>query len=276
MHSADAPADSQVSVESYLRRIAYDGPRAPTLAVLSALQRAHMTAIPFENIDVMLGRPISLAPQDLERKLIAQRRGGYCFEHNLLFAAVLRALGFELQTLAGRVHAGSASAVPPRTHMVLLVAIDGVRFVVDPAFGAFGARTPLPLEAGRVHEGICERHRLRKLQGVDVEEWMLEGEHLDEFKPLYSFTLEPRHRIDYEVANHYTSTHPDSRFRRMLVVQRVTPDGRIVLRGSQLTRRVGAQEQVSTVGGGAALVEVLEAEFGLRVPEAAALTVLGA
>lgn len=103
------------------------------------------------------------------------------------------------------------------------------------------------------------------------EEWALEGEYRGQFVPLYSFTLEGRHRIDYEVANHYTSTHPASGFKRGFIVQRVTPQGRLVLRGTQLTRRTGSDEEVLAIRNGRDLVEVLASDFGLDVPEAEAL-----
>lgn len=109
-----------LDLQAYLRRIGYQGAVEPTRRVLEALHLAHATHIPFENLDILLGRPIALDLASLQSKLVARRRGGYCFEHNLLFAAVLREFGFEPTLLAARVRFRT-TAVLPRTHMLLLV-----------------------------------------------------------------------------------------------------------------------------------------------------------
>src|SRR5436189_3482 len=119
-----------LNVADYLQRIDYRGPLEPTLEVLKNLHRAHAIRIPFENLDIMLGRPILLDLPSLEAKLVQARRGGYCFEQNTLFAAALGQLGFDVTTLAARVRLNRAR-IAPRTHMLLLVTVEGNSYVAD-------------------------------------------------------------------------------------------------------------------------------------------------
>jgi N-hydroxyarylamine O-acetyltransferase len=134
--------DEQFS--SYLRRIEFEGDLRADLATLDALHLAHATHIPFENLDVLLRRPIRLDLDSLHAKLVGGRRGGYCFEHNLLFAAALEKIGFAVTRLAGRVRYGST--VPrPRTHTLLSVEVDGTRWLADVGFGAEGLLLPVPM-----------------------------------------------------------------------------------------------------------------------------------
>lgn len=261
--------DSAFHLPAYLERLGGVARPAPTLAGLRELLTAHIHHIPFENLDVLLGHGIRLDLTSLQHKLVAARRGGYCFEHNLLFLAALQELGFEVTPIAGRVWVGSQGITPPPTHMVLLVTLRGAPYLCDAAFGAFGCRHPVPLDDGIVMAGTCERHRLVRVG----REWQLEGEHEGRFVTLYSFTLEPRELIDYEVANHYTATHPQSRFRQQLMVHRCTADGRVVLRNDELIHQRAGEALRRRVGDRDELVRVLADEFGLDVPEARALRV---
>lgn len=254
---------------AYTKRIGYSGPLSPDLTVLTELHAAHVAALPFENLDVLLGREIRLDLPALEHKLLAQPRGGYCFEHNVLFAAALEHVGFRVTRLAGRVHVGSPTPVPARTHMLLLVELPEGPFIADGAFGALGARVPLPLSDGYVVDGVCERKRLRRREN----DWLLESEFRSEFVPLYSFTLEPHAHIDYEVANHYTATHPSSRFRHGLLVQRATENGRLVIRNDQLLTWENGQENTRQIRSRDELVDVLRSLFAIELPEAARLVV---
>src|SRR5215470_2919639 len=132
-------------LDAYLARTGYAGELAPTRATLDALHLAHATRIPFENLDILLGRPIRLDLASLQAKLVRDRRGGYCFEQNRLFASVLESLGFTVTTLAARVRFGTP-AVLPRTHMLVQVDVDGVRLLADVGFGAFGLLLPIALD----------------------------------------------------------------------------------------------------------------------------------
>src|SRR4051794_35005419 len=142
-------APPALDLDAYLARVGYAGELRPTAAVLAALHRAHATHIPFENLDVLLGRPIRLDLEGLQAKLVRGRRGGYCFEQNVLFAAVLEQVGFRLTRLAARVRFGAAGP-RPRTHMLMRVEADGRPWLADVGFGGEGLLEPLPLAPGRV------------------------------------------------------------------------------------------------------------------------------
>jgi N-hydroxyarylamine O-acetyltransferase len=135
-------------LDAYFDRIRWTGCTTANYATLAGLVDAHMSRIPFENLDVLLGRGISLDLSSLQRKLVDQRRGGYCFEHASLFAAVLETLGFSVTAHTARVVLFQPRSESPRTHMFLAVALDGETFVVDPGFGAQAPRVPLPLRDG--------------------------------------------------------------------------------------------------------------------------------
>ena len=139
----NSPATAGLDLDAYLRRIGYSGDLQPTRAVLVALHLAHATHIPFENLDVLLKRPIRLDLASLQAKLVTAGRGGYCYEQNGLFAAVLRELGFAVTPLAARVRYRVTLALP-RTHMTLLVQAGGEGFLADVGFGSAGLLLPVP------------------------------------------------------------------------------------------------------------------------------------
>jgi len=134
-----------LDLDAYCRRIHWTGDTSPTVETLAGLLAAHTARIPFENLDVLLRRPLRLDPGSLQDKLVHARRGGYCFEHATLFAAVLEALGFRPVRHAARVVLFAPHTEVPRSHMFLTVPVDGATFVVDPGFGAFTAGFPVPL-----------------------------------------------------------------------------------------------------------------------------------
>ena len=136
-----------LDLDAYLGRIGERPPLAPALEGLAALHRAHCAAVPFENLDILLGRPIDLDLPALEAKLVRARRGGYCFEQNTLFKAALEALGFPVIALAARVRAGT-TGVRPRTHMLLRVDLAEGTFLADVGFGGDGLLHPIPLAEG--------------------------------------------------------------------------------------------------------------------------------
>lgn len=248
-------------LDAYLARIGYGGPVDPTVACLDALHLAHVSSIPFENLDILLGRPIHLDLESLQDKLVRGRRGGYCFEHNILFAAALEAIGFRVTRLAARVRLGTGE-VTARTHMVLRVDAEGSEWLADVGFGGGSVLQPIPLEPGPVVEQFGWSFRLidddagRVLQALRPDGWL----------DYYSFTFEAQHPIDYEVANHYTSTHPNSPFTRIATVQLSSPDRSLVLRGHTLTEVTPSGEVVSEVSADE-LLDVLAARFTLVFPE---------
>src|SRR5438067_1916603 len=198
-------------LDDYLRRVGVDPPLDPTADTLRRLHRGHRTAFLFENLTIQTGGRISVAVADLERKFLDEGRGGYCFEHNTLFAAALADLGFTTTTLLGRVRRGP----PPqrgRTHMVLIVLIGGEPWLADVGFGAQSLIEPIPFREGAQSQQLGLAYTLRREDRL----WVLATADMD----LYEFSDDPQTPADVEIANHYTSTHPASIFRRTLTIQR--------------------------------------------------------
>jgi N-hydroxyarylamine O-acetyltransferase len=217
-----------VRLQDYLGRIGLRGLLAGAdLDLLRRVHLAHREAFLFENITIQTGGSIRLGLDDLQRKFLDEGAGGYCFEHNTLFAAALRDLGFAPVTLLGRVRRG-----PPerwcRTHMVLRVG----DMLADTGFGGMGLLEPMALRDGeRSMQGGLE-YALRRENGL----WVLSATDASETQDLYEFTEDPQTPWDVEVANHFTSTHLESVFRRTLTIQRSHRDERLILRSDALTR----------------------------------------
>lgn len=217
---------------AYLTRIGYDGSRAPTKEVLRGVVAAHGRTIPFENLDPLMGVPVDLLdPVVLSEKLVARRRGGYCYEHNGLLGYVLAALGYGVERLAGRVvwMLGDDAPLPAMTHNVLAVTVPGVdeRLLVDVGFGGQTLSSPIRLVAGPVQQTRHEPYRIVE-RGAEL---VLEAQVRGEWRPLYVFTTEPRPLIDLQVGSWYVSTHPSSTFVVGLSAALVTDEGRYNLRG---------------------------------------------
>jgi N-hydroxyarylamine O-acetyltransferase len=254
-------APAVLDLDAYLKRVGYTGDLAPCLTSLCGLHRAHATHIPFENLDILLGRSIELDLTSVQAKLVSARRGGYCFEQNTLFAAVLEAAGFKVTRLGARVLMGTEH-VRPRTHMLLAVDTGGASWLADVGFGGEGLLTPILLDQkdpveqfGRVYR-VDDRRTIKVLQTLHPDGWF----------DLYAFTLEPQYPIDYVVANHYTSTHSDSIFVKTLIVQRLSEESRWVLRNRELTEIYDRKTTTRTVPGNDALLSELARVFGLHFP----------
>jgi N-hydroxyarylamine O-acetyltransferase len=191
-------------LDAYLDRIGLAG--RPTLA---EMHRAHATSIPFENLDPRRGVPVSLALDDLQRKLVAERRGGYCFEQNLLFKGALEALGARVELLLARVRVGAEPGVTrPRSHLLLRVELDGSRWHADVGFGMGTPLDPLPFGPGGEHDQSGWSFRVV----ADGEELVLQAVDGGHWSDLYAFRVEPVPMVDVETSNWFTSTHPRSPF----------------------------------------------------------------
>jgi N-hydroxyarylamine O-acetyltransferase len=258
MRSTDSTA---VDLAAYFARVDFAGEPRPDRATLEALHLAHATHIPFENLDVLLGRPIRLDLPSLQRKLVHDRRGGYCFEQNLLFAAVLEQIGFVVTRLAARVRFG-ADRLLPRTHMLMRVDVGGDAFAADVGFGGAGLLLPVPLTPGEHHAQFAWSFRI--VQESDV--LVLQDRVGAGWRELYAFNQEPQHLVDYEVANHFTSTHPDSIFVRTLTAQRPARDVRHALRGRRLISTRPDGETRREITDDDELLRVLAQTFGLSFP----------
>src|SRR5699024_7912466 len=141
-----------IDIDAYCKRVSYTGSRSASIDTLAALQRAHTQTIPFENLDPFHGFRVSLDTDDLQNKLVRQQRGGYCYEHNLLFSYVLQNLGFNVHRLAARVLVSATAQLPPKTHMLLYVTIDHIPYLVDVGFGGHSPTAPLRLHASGVQQ----------------------------------------------------------------------------------------------------------------------------
>jgi N-hydroxyarylamine O-acetyltransferase len=249
-----------LDLDAYLARTEYRGPLSPTAEALAGLHLAHATHIPFENLDILLGRPVRLDLASLQAKLVTGKRGGYCFEQNTLFAAVLQRVGFGVTTLAARVRFG-ATRILPRTHMLLKVDGAGGPWLADVGFGGGGPLCPIPLVPGQPSPQYSWTFRVTQDQGL----WVLQSLRAGVWSDLYAFTLEPHYPIDFEMANHYTSTYPSSRFVQTLTAQRSTPEARFILRHRELTVDRGGALTSRAVEE-ADLLALLSETFGLDFP----------
>jgi len=235
--------------ERYLARVGLTARPEMSPEGLALVQTAHRLSIGFENLDVMLGRPILIDSRAVFDKLVTRGRGGYCFEQNRLFADMLVALGFSLRPLLARVMLGAAEAdVTPRTHTLLLVDLGGGPWLADAGFGG-SFLPPLPLVDGaqaQTAEGASHRLVQTGERGSLDGEWLLEragpsaatdgraADHLD-WQPQYRFDLAEVAPIDLEMSNHWTSTRPGTRFTTLHVASIALPDGFASLTDRQLT-----------------------------------------
>jgi N-hydroxyarylamine O-acetyltransferase len=251
-------------LDAYFERVRWDGDTSPSLETLSGLMWAHMTHIPFENLDVLLGRPVRLDLDSLQQKLVRSRRGGYCFEHMTLFAAAIEALGFRPARHSARVLLMSARQESARTHMFLTVAVEDGTYVLDPGFGGPAATFPVPLVDGGVCGPAGASHWMHR-QGDD---WVLRHRLGIEPADAWISTLECDFPIDFELASHYTSTHPSSPFVNNLFLSLFKPDGRIGVRNRDVTVRQGDRVQFFQLDDRAALRTLLVEQFGFDLPEA--------
>lgn len=233
-----------IELAVYLQRIGLAAAPAADAEGLTAVQRAHRLAISFENLDIPLGRGISLDAEAVFDKLVTRRRGGYCFEQNQLFLHMLRHMGFDARPLLARVWL-MAEDVPPLTHTLNLVTLDGRLWVADAGFGG-DFTPPMPLAAGEVAQapgGV--RYRLIE----DYRGWVLQRDGGSiggdgGWQDQYSFHLSQVEHSDLEMGNHWTSTRPDTRFTTLHIVSRALPDGRAGLIGRQLSvTRSGRSEE---------------------------------
>jgi N-hydroxyarylamine O-acetyltransferase len=237
----------------------------PDLTMLQELSLLHTCAIAFENLDPFLRRPVRLDIESIQRKLVGDGRGGWCFEHNLLLGTALKAMGYDVTGLSARV----VWNVPPgvvrgRSHMVLHVALPEGPHIVDVGFGGSTPTGPLRLDAGVEQATPHEPFRLLQTAHGFMLEAQLEGT----WKPLYAFDLQPQVLEDYVMPNWYLSTHPESHFLDRVVAARVRPDRRYALRNGELATHfpTGTTER-RTLNSGAEIRQALEELFDIRVPK---------
>jgi len=268
----------------YFDRIDCPCPPWPDLAGLNAIVFAHVCSIPFESIDVLLGRPIDLDPARVEHKLLVERRGGYCFEQNTLLLHVLQALGYTVTPIAARVRLGRGrQEIPAKTHVFLRVEIDGESWLADVGVGGFSLTSAIRLCLDEPQQTPHETRRIQaegSWQGVELrspDARLFHQVHVeDAWHDICDFTLAPMHEIDRELGNWYTSAHPRSHFKDRLMVARGTPDGRKTLLNRRFTqRRAGREPEMIEVQTPDELNALLEREFGIVVPGGARIECAG-
>lgn len=252
----------------YLARIDWTGPRDATFRTVAGVLRAHMTRIPFENLDVLRGRGVQVDRDSVYSKLVAAGRGGYCFEHGTLLQTALEHLGLSPVVHAARVILLRPRSEAPQTHMFLTVQLDGERYVLDPGFGGHGPLVPVPLH-GREARDHRDLHRMVRRD----DDWVLEAQIDGQPTALWSSTLEPAEPVDFVMANHYVSTFPASPFVMNLMLRAITPRGRVSVMNRALTRRHDGGEEKHVLESRAALRTLLNEDFGFDVPDIEGLRV---
>lgn len=254
----------------YLQRLGHDTAPPPTLDTLRQLQLRHTQVFAFETLATLLHVPVPIDLPALERKLLHEGRGGYCYELNRLYLALLQRLGFAVRPLTGRVvMGGPEDALTARTHLLLLVELDGEAWITDVGFGGMVPTGPLRLATEEAQQTPHEDYRLQRLVDGD---YLLRAQVAGAWRAMYRFDLQQPAAIDLEVGNWYVSTHADSPFLGQLVVARTGPGVRHTLHnGSHAVHRLGQASQRQQLRTVDAVLDVLQADFGIRVPEHAAL-----
>lgn len=253
-------------LNEYLARTGFTDTPAPDIETLTALHSAHVAAIPFENIDPLLGRRVSLDIAALQEKMVRRRRGGYCFEQNMLFRAALEAIGFRVRGLAGRVRWMSPPDAPlgPRTHMLLKVDLADGAYLADVGFGGCLLDGPLRFETGAEQKTPAGTYRLTEDDGL----FALSSRQPGGWRTMYMFDLTPQERSDYEMANWFTSTNPDHVLVRNLIMERVAGGRRfkIVNRRFVVEEADGRAIEGSNIESVEKLGELLATTFGVATP----------
>lgn len=247
-------------LKDYLARIGFEGQAQADLATLTRMMRLQLRSVPFENLDVQAGKVVSLVPQDIVQKTVIQRRGGYCYEVNGLFAMALEALGIPYFLVAARPMFYAQRR--PKTHMAVVVEMGGQNWLCDLGFGSYGPRAPLQLDV--LDKAVQQDQDKFKLSRLPDQEYLLQACIGGQWTAQYSFSPVAQEWLDFAPANYMNSMHPEAIFVKQLLVILQTAEGRKILSGTvlktwshgTLTQRVLAESE---------WVEVLQAEFGIDV-----------
>ena len=249
-------------ISAFLARIGLaDYTPTPTFECLSEIQEACVLTIPYENLDILAGKPLSLDVDDVYKKVVGNHRGGYCFELNALLHSLLAEIGFAVRSCFARVLRDEPE-VPFRRHRILIVSLDGCEYLVDIGFGNTAPRLPLKLVCGEVQEQNGESYRFEKDENLGWVIWEL---HKGQWRKYISFTTEHQYDIDFAPTSFWCEKHPDSPFNKAEMVAIKVPGGRKALNGRDYKvfadgELVSIEENVSD----ARLSEILDTEFGLR------------
>ena len=251
--------DLLMNLDLYLNRIGFKGPATVSLSCLFGLQRSHMLNVPFENLDVYMGRPLKLDPADLFEKIVTHRRGGYCFELNTLYGAALREIGFDVTPILARVWLRNPPQTPSLTHMLHKVSIDGQIYISDVGFGGLTTRIPLNISNP---VPVDDQVGLIRLHPCEFGQ-MVQRQTPDGWENQFSFTGEPAVLSDVLQGNHFTETHPSSHFRHNRFIGLFTEQGRNGLSDLNFTSRAGDELTEKTLANADEWIAFIEQEFGL-------------
>ena len=254
-----------MDIKKYFERIGFTGTPEASLDVLQELHLLHPMAIPFENISSFTGAPVRLEPEAVFEKLVEQGRGGYCFEQNLLFATVLREIGFDVSSHAARVvWRGSDKRQAPRTHMLLKVAIDDTDWIADVGFGGLTMTAALQLDAAAPQASPHEEFRITR----DGGDYLIAVKPGMEWMPMYAFDLSHQQAADFALANYYVATHPESLFVNNLVMARPFRNGRhALLNNSWVKYGRDGRKSEKTLSGPMEVLAVLDEIFKVRLQD---------
>ena len=259
-----------MDVDAYLRRIAYDGPRHPSPEALRNLHRQHLFAVPFENLDIPLGTPICLDLDSIHNKVVTRRRGGFCYELNGLFGALLTTLGFCVEMLSARVRREDGGFGPEFDHMLLKVQLDD-SWLADVGFGDSFVN-PIILREGAADEVNAHRYVVRRMG----DDWQLLRDDEQGQVPLYAFHDVAHRFSEYQEMCSFHQTSPESHFTRSWICSRATPEGRITLANMRLiVTREGSREEL-LLSTETDVRRCLEEAFGVEFGPSVSLATLAA
>jgi N-hydroxyarylamine O-acetyltransferase len=249
------------SLPDYLARIRYKGTPKADIETVASLMRHQLFSVPFENLDVQAGKIVSLTPEDIVHKIVYRKRGGYCYEVNGIFAMALEALGVPYQFAAARPMIYPERR--PRTHVVLVVTLDGEQWLCDLGFGSYGIRAPMRLS--ELDTEIAQDFDAFKLIPIDNGFYLLQAKVDGEWANQYAFDLSYQEWVDFTPANHLNSTHPGSIFVQKPIAVLHTEDGRKILAGDSFKIVTRGQAEKRTIAW-EETVGILMHEFGLNMP----------
>ena len=251
-----------MKLEQYLNRVGFTGDLAPSLETLIALHRAHLQTIPYENLEIHFGRKLELNLERIFERLVLERRGGWCYEMNGLFAWVLREIGFDVRLVSTQVTRADGSLMAPGDHVALIVQLETESqklWLVDVGWGN-GFLDPLPLEVGTFRQGFLE-YRLES----NGHAWQFHNQQYS--ADGFSFNRLESHRLEeFQERCTWLQSSPESGFVRVAVCQRFTDEGINTLRGAVLTRLRSAGELKRTIDNFEEYEKVLREDFNLEVP----------
>ncbi|OLF55261.1 arylamine N-acetyltransferase family protein [Pseudomonas chlororaphis] len=249
----------------YLQRLGYSSAPSPSLATLHELQLRHTSTFAFESLSTLLRVPVPIDLASVERKVLQDGRGGYCYELNQMYLVLLQHLGYEARGITGRVvMGGPEDAWPARTHRLVLLTLDGKRYISDVGFGGMVPTGPLLLDTEDEQATPHEPYRITEREGS----YTLRAKVAGEWRAMYVFDLQRQEAADYEMGNWFVSTHKDSLFLGQLKVALMGEGLRRTLNnGSYAVHRLGQDSERRQITDPDELLALLRDEFAIRVPQ---------